>query len=314
MVVAPADRLATKSGSLRDPHAGWLESEHDATFDAFRIENVVEFESGWAELTRFKWSRIQEATWRTARRCYFLSFVLDGPPIAERRNVAVTKAAPYGGGKVRLTPPGQTIYSASSLNGELRILRCFIDAARVEAICTEPPTDEELTQLGAADLGGSAIEWLLQRMHREISQPEIGMTVAVESIARGIAVEIVRILERLRGKRHYSGGLPSWQKRLIVQRAYAEGPLPKVTELAEICGCTERHLRRAFHVETGTTLAKFIASTMAERAGKMLEKGAPVGTVAAALGYGSSSNFADAFRRETGLLPSRVRKKPGVSH
>jgi AraC-like DNA-binding protein len=292
-------------------HAGWLESEREASFDASRLENIVEFDGGWAELRRFKWSKAQETTWRTARRCYFLSFVLDGPPVAERRNMALTQTSPYGGGKVRLTPPDQTIYSASSTDGELRLLRCFIDAEFVESICVKPPSEAELTQLGAIDFGGSAIEWLLQKMHREISRPEIGMTIAIESIAREIAVEIVRTLERRRPKSRHSGGLPAWQMRLLLERVHAEGPLPKVAELADICGLTARHLGRAFHAETGKTLSKLIASVMAERAGTMLTAGMPVGTVAATLGYGSSSNFADAFRRETGLLPSSVRKGRG---
>jgi AraC family transcriptional regulator len=292
-------------------YAGWLRSMRATCIpvDSYRTESAVRFSKGWAELWRLKWSQALESTWHTDERCYFLTLMLEGPPEAERRNVALRQATPYGGRRITLVAPDQTIYSLSSAHGEVRLLRCFIDAAFIESIGSKKPTDEERAQLGAIDLSGSMIEWLMVRMCREISNAEIGMAIAVESIACELAVEIVRTIEqgRRRNARQSSGGLPPWRMRLLLERIYDEGPLPKIDELADICGMTARHLRRAFQVETGRTLGKFIDLAMAERAGKMLEDGISVGSVAASLGYASSSSFAFAFHRETGLLPSGVR-------
>jgi AraC family transcriptional regulator len=312
MTAIMAERVprSAKTGAAPERYAGWLYSMRKTpfAFDSSRTENLVDFSGGWTELRRFKWSRTLDSTYHTGESCYFLSLVLDGPAETERRNVAFAQDAPYGGRRVRLVPPDQTIHSVSSA-GELRSMRCFIDAAFVESICAKKPTDEERAQLGAVDFSGSTIEWLLLRMYREISNAEIGMAIAVESIAREITVEIVRTIERRRRNAgRHAGGLPSWRMRLVLERIHAEGPLPKAGELAGLCGLTVRHRGRAFHAETGRTLGKFIAAAMAERAAKILEAGMPVGAVAATLGYASSSSFAHAFFRETGHLPSSVRE------
>ena len=312
--------MTTRMAEQRPPSAkigvperdgGWLRSMRAMpyAFDSNRTENLVDFSGGWTELSRYKWSRPVESTWHTGESCYFLSLKLDGPTVPERRNLALARPAPYGGRRVSLVPPDQTMYTVSAADGEVRLMRCFIDAAFIESICTKKPTGEERAQLGAVDFSGGAVEWLLFRMYREISNAEIGMPIAVECIAREIAVEIVRVIERQRqSTRRHAGGLASWRMRLMLERIYAEAPLPAVGELAELCGMTVRHLGRAFQAETGKTLGKFIAAAMAERASNMLEAGVPAGTVATALGYASSSSFAHAFHRETGHLPSSVRE------
>lgn len=276
--------------------------------DGFRSESLVDFGWGWASLGRFKWSRPLEATWRTSKRCYFLSLKIQCPIQTDRRNVALGQTEPHCNGRVQLVAPGQTMCTIGQA-GEARVLRCFIDADFVESIFSERPTSDERAQFCTVDFSGGSIEWLLSRMFRELCNAEIGLTIAVEGIARELAVEIVRALERQRTTtRHYSGGLPSWRMRLLIDRIYADGPPPTVGDLADRCGMTARHLGRAFHAETGKTLGKFIAAVTAERAAKMLKAGVPVGAVAATLGYSSSSSFAHAFHRETGLLPSDVRK------
>jgi len=103
-----------------------------------------------------------------------------------------------------------------------------------------------------------------------------------------------------------NGGLPPWRLRAIERRVRADGPLPSLEELAGLCRISVRHLSRAFRSETGQTVGKFIEQVMAERAHAMLLEGVAVGTVARRLGYARAGNFAQAFRRTTGLLPTAV--------
>lgn len=305
--------LNTAGGEIdigRERYSGWLNGIRTlpASLDAYRTECLVDFSSGWSELRRFSWSQSLQSTWHTGSRCYFLSLVVDGTTETNRRNVALAQVGSYGGRRVSLIPPDQTIVSVSPASGETRSLRCVIDATAIESICSRAPSHEERAQLGTLDFSGSAIEWLLFRMYREISHDEIGASIAVDGIAREIAVEIARTFERRRkGAARHGGGLPAWRMRLLLERMYAEGPLPKAEELAQMCGMTVRHLRRAFQAETGKTLGAFVSAAMAERGGKMLEAGVPAGAVAATLGYASSSSFAHAFHRETGVLPSSWR-------
>lgn len=294
----------------RERYSGWLDVSEttSTTFDSYRTEGLVEFSSGWTELRRFRWSRPLESVWHTGPRGYFLSLVLDGPE-SERRNMAPCRPLPCGGRRVRLVPPNQTICSVSPEAGEARSMRCFIDADFVESICTRRPSAEEREQLGVKDFSGGAIEWLLFRMYRELDEAGVGLRVAVDGIAHEIAVELARTIERGRRRSgRYAGGLPSWRMRLMVERAYADGPLPKVGELAQLCGMTPRHLGRTFLAETGQTIGRFIAAAMVERASEMLRSGTPVNVVAEALGYAKSSSLAHAFYRETGVLPSSILK------
>jgi AraC-like DNA-binding protein len=310
MINAERSLPTEKIGIARERYPGWLEVMRttSSAFDSYCTESVVDFNGGWTELRRFAWSKPQESIWHTGERCYFLSLSLDGPLETDRQNVALTPAMPCAGRRVLLVAPEQTISSTCIAGGQRRSMRCLIDADFVESIGSRKPTPEERVQLGAVDFSGGTIEWLLFRMYREIANAEIGMNIAVESIAREIAVEIMRTLERRRSTTRRSfGGLPPWRMRLLLDRIYAEEPLPKVSELAGISGMTVRHLGRAFQAETGKTIGKFVATTMAERAGKMLKDGVPVAAVATALGYASSSSFAHAFHRETGVLPSCAR-------
>ena len=307
---SPQDKI----GIARERYAGWLDVTRtvSGTFDSYCTESLVDFKGGWTELRRFTWSRPLESVWHTGKHCYFLSLSLDGAIDTNRWNLALTPSTPCAGKRVLVIPPGQTISSICVAGGHRRSMRCLIDADFVETIGCEKPSPEERAQLGAVDFSGGAIEWLLFRMYREISTGDIGTDVMVESIAREIAVEIMRTIERSRcSARRRSGGLSSWRMRLLLERIYGEGSLPKVAELAEMCGVTVRHLGRAFHAQTGQTLGAFIACAMAERAGKMLAAGMPIGAVASRLGYTRSNSFAHAFHRETGLLPSSLREGRG---
>jgi AraC family transcriptional regulator len=95
--------------------------------------------------------------------------------------------------------------------------------------------------------------------------------------------------------------------RRLRERVHSDLPAPSLTELAELCGMTVRHLSRAFKAETGQTLGKYVEAAMVDRARSLLaETDASVGEVASALGFASSTSFAFAFRRATGLRPSEV--------
>ncbi len=280
-----------------------------STFDSYRSERIVDFDSGWGEVRRIRWSQPAQCTWQTSERCYLLMLMLVSPSEVMCRNEELAHIVSDGSSRVLLIPPGQTMCTASFSAGAERSLQCFIDADLMESVFTAKPGSTERAQFSTLDLSGGAAEWLLFRMYREISRAEPGMAMMVESIAREIAVEFTRTVERQRraADRH-AGGLASWRMRLMLERIYAEGPLPTVNDLAEICGVTARHLGRAFHAETGKTLGKFIGTAMAERATGMLKAGTPVGAVAAALGYANSSSFSYAFRQETGVLPSNVQE------
>ena len=72
-------------------------------------------------------------------------------------------------------------------------------------------------------------------------------------------------------------------------------------------GVSTRTVTRAFHAETGTSFARWVASVRAQHAVELLTRGWEVEAVAERVGYRSASAFGAAFRRTTGLTPGTFR-------
>lgn len=305
-----------KADEVRKLYGGWLNVERSTMdrMDAYRTENMLAFSGGWIAVQQCSWSQPIENLWTTGHRCYLLDLSLDSRKARATAEYLGPGArlGPETLGRMYMVPPDQTIHCRSS-EGQARSLRCFLDADLVESFLADRPVwdrDQSLVQ-DMLRLGGGQIEWLLRRMYRELQEPDFATENMVETLAKQLAVEIIRKFNLRPAERGYHvGGLAPWRMRLIRQRVYSEQPAPNLEELARLCDMTVRHLSRAFRTETGQTLGRYIESAMVERARAMLGSGASVGDVAANLGYATSGSFACAFRRATGLLPSEV--KAGV--
>jgi AraC family transcriptional regulator len=95
-----------------------------------------------------------------------------------------------------------------------------------------------------------------------------------------------------------------------LDRVHASLPAPKIVELAQLCGLTERQLSRAFKTETGVSIGRFVDEFTMERAHRLLTTSQqPVVDIARDLGFASADSFAQSYRRVTGALPSRVRRR-----
>ncbi|WP_026402757.1 AraC family transcriptional regulator [Actinomadura rifamycini] len=72
-------------------------------------------------------------------------------------------------------------------------------------------------------------------------------------------------------------------------------------------GVSARTITRAFHAETGTSFARWVAAARAQHAVTLLTRGWEIDAVAEEVGYRSASAFGAAFRRTTGLTPGAFR-------
>lgn len=188
-------------------------------------------------------------------------------------------------------------------------MRCMLEAGLVESFLNAAPMWDwgRVPLHEAMHLCGGQIEWLLRRMYREIREPDFATVPVVETLAKQLAVEILRKFHpHCADQSRFVGGLSARHKRLIRERLHSPEPLPGREELAHLCDMTVRHLSRAFRTETGQTLGRYIDSVMVGRAKTLLMAGVPVRDVAASIGYANSSSFTSAFRRATGLLPSEI--------
>jgi AraC family transcriptional regulator len=306
---AAGPACSTGSHKLND---GWLTVERSMhhRIDRSETEHYQKFPGGWLEVGKYGWTQPIETVWSTERRCYLVSLSIAGHETSVVTNLKTGQCARLeSSGRLFLVPPGQTI-QCQSLKGQVRSMRCMLEASLVESFLdTMPMWDWLRVPLQEAmHLGGGQIEWLMRRMYREISDPDFATAPVVESLARQLAVEILRKF-RPHGvdQRCFVGGLSARHRRLIRERLYAPQPLPILRELADLCCMTVRHLTRAYRTDTGHTLGKYIDTVMVERAKALLTAGATVQEVAACFGYAGSSSFRSAFRRATGLTPSEVK-------
>lgn len=76
-----------------------------------------------------------------------------------------------------------------------------------------------------------------------------------------------------------------------------------VSDVARACGIGVRTLRRVLRDELDLTPSRFVRNVRLDRARALLDEGRPVGEVAAAVGYLSSSHFVSGFRERYGHPP-----------
>jgi AraC family transcriptional regulator len=296
--------------SLEDIRAIGGKSGLPSTIATYQQEKSMRFPGGWIVARCFTWNGAQ-ADWTADDSAYLFNLALT-PRIPSGRMAyldAGRDGAPQRTGRALVIPPGQTIRTSATLSRQ-RTFDCLLDVALIEDVLGRRPQWEPPLLRETMRLNWEA-EWLLLRMYRELSSESFAGPVLVEGLANALAVTVIRqfALERRRsGSRR--GGLAPWRMHIVRERIEAEGPAPTLSELAELCGVSVRHLSRAFKAETGNSIGKAIQNAVLERAAKLLaERSVPIGEIARTLGFADSASFAYAFRRATGLRPSEVRAR-----
>jgi transcriptional regulator GlxA family with amidase domain len=135
-------------------------------------------------------------------------------------------------------------------------------------------------------------------------------------IARTVARWTVMFLQRPGGQSQFSERLalpatvaPPIRKTLDRIAADPAGD-HRLPQLAQRASLSERHLRRLFAEQTGTTPARFTERVRVEAARDLLADSAtPVGTIAASCGFGSAETMRRAFLRVLGVGPADYRAR-----
>jgi AraC family transcriptional regulator len=278
-----------------------------SAIQSFTVENSLDFGRGCVEVRQYTWLHDTADTFTTTGS-YFLDLSITpraGPPRAFYVDAGRPSVETIG--RMMFVPPGRTMQVAGA-QGRQRSMHCVLSSQMIDGLLEREPVWNDAVLAQALHLNSPEIEWLLMKIYRELRHGGFATGFMVESLANALAVALIRQfgLEREAALRT-AGGLAPWRLRLIRERVQADQPAPALTELAELCGMTVRHLGRAFKAETGQTLGKYVEQAMIERAHVLLaESRAPIGDIARDLGFSSSTSFAYAFRRATGLRPSDV--------
>ncbi|MEJ5199580.1 MAG: DNA-binding response regulator, partial [Anaerolineae bacterium] len=207
-----------------------------------------------------------------------------------------------------------------------RVLRAANGRQALDLMRVEPPS-LVLLDLMMPELDGMAVLAAMQEDERLRGVPVIVVTAQaltqreMEQLNRGVAAvlqkglftpqETLAHIEAVltRNKRLGSEAQRTTRKAMAyIHEHYAE-PISR-EDLAAHIGVSARHLTRCFHQEMGISPITYLGRYRVERAKRLLEAGDKTITeVAIATGFGSSSYFADAFRRETGMSPREYQRR-----
>jgi transcriptional regulator GlxA family with amidase domain len=135
-------------------------------------------------------------------------------------------------------------------------------------------------------------------------------------VARAVARWTVMFLQRPGGQSQFSErlALPAGVSAPVreVLDAIVADPAGdhRLPRLARRAALSERHLRRLFAEQTGTTPARFTERVRVEAARELLaETNAPVGATAERCGFGSAETMRRAFLRVLGVGPAEYRER-----
>ncbi len=157
------------------------------------------------------------------------------------------------------------------------------------------------------DLADRSLQTLMLRLVREMMYPRHASAALIELGLQELTIELGRLFNNA-ALTPLQGGLASWRLRLIDERIQALGPSPSLHELAGLCKISVRQLSRGFQVSRGFSLGHYVEKQRFEAAKRFLKEGVAITEVSTRLGYRQPANFAQAFRRQVGMPPSRFRQ------
>lgn len=289
-----------------------LTADDGASPDTVAVKRSVPFGTGVVEIVDYSWGRPTTYVWSCDG--YFVTLPLTprpGPAWAAYVDTRVTVKERLA--RAMFVPAGRTVQSGGP-PGKQRSLACLLSADLFDALLPHEPVWNEASLSEGLRLSAPEVEWLLFKIYTELKQDDFGSKIIIESLVTALAVALIRRVGsgQIASVRR-SGGMAPWRMRRIRERVRAELPAPNVSELAELCGMSARHLARAFKSETGQTIAQYVQEAIIERAHALLgQSDASVHEIARSLGFASTSGFSSAFRRATGMLPRDVagRRRP----
>lgn len=211
-------------------------------------------------------------------------------------------------GDIFLVPPGQALHMKGDSAGPQSSIVCELRGGMASQwLGAEIDwTDQRLH--ASLDISSNTIRHLLRRLAEEARHPGSGSQLLSELIVGQLIIELGRYCEAVTDL-PASGGLASWRLRLIDERLKDDREAPTLSELAELCSVSVRQLTRGFHASRGCTIGEYLGQNRIENAKRLLRSDHTVKSIARSIGFSSTSSFAWALRRATGLTPRQFRQR-----
>lgn len=213
-------------------------------------------------------------------------------------------------GSVFFSRPG-LLYSCRHHRHEpLDVCLCLgIDASLIDALdAAGIPIAHAPVVLGARNRF-RYLRHRVQRWHQEGAEPMRG-----EALAEEVVTAIAGGVEA-RSPTYRSGQLRRYAERVdgarqALETRYAERL--SLADLAREAGFSMYHFARIFRELAGTPPHRYLLKVRLARSAELLRAGVSVTRSCYEVGFDSLSHFAEAFRREFGVVPSRYAAACGV--
>ncbi|WP_267354085.1 MULTISPECIES: AraC family transcriptional regulator [unclassified Methylobacterium] len=260
--------------------------------------------SGWsgAALTHVAASRqgVFEGSWRTLVLSYRTSpeAVLCVPGARGRMRRSETR--------VQVWQPHETVRGCWDGDGEA--INLFIEPRLFEEALGRPVTFGALKGVAAFQRDGALVGALM----RSLLADSLGGSRSGPMLGESILGALVQHVSEAAGMQPEEVLLRNAETRKVRRaRDFIEANLAArvgLTEISREVSMSVRHLRRAFHLETGMSPHQYLIHRRVELAKRLMADGRlTLEQVALRTGFVGSSHFSTTFRKVVGVAPSQFR-------
>ncbi|HLN09263.1 MAG TPA: AraC family transcriptional regulator [Xanthobacteraceae bacterium] len=184
-----------------------------------------------------------------------------------------------------------------------------IPPCALESLNDEHRDASRVTLAPQAGTGQPELCQVMSAMRDEIERPGPAGQLYKEALALQLLIRLLRSADQL-AIAPAKGGLAAWQLRRTIDML--EGDLtstPSLARLAAQVGLSPTHFCTAFRRSTGLPPHRYLLNRRIEHAKRLMaDPERSLTEVALDSGFGSSSQFATAFRRADGRTPSAYRR------
>jgi AraC-like DNA-binding protein len=163
-----------------------------------------------------------------------------------------------------------------------------------------------------AEADKAALRGSIERLMRELREPQPGRTLIAEHLAQALLIEALRLHLAEHG-RHSTGwlfALADRQMRAVLAAMHAEpGRKWTLEALAKVAGMSRSSFAVRFKDTVGEPAMDYLTRwRMMVAADRLSNGGMPIALVAPTVGYESESAFGAAFKRVIGYSPRQFAK------
>jgi len=158
-----------------------------------------------------------------------------------------------------------------------------------------------------AEANKAALRWSIERLMREMREPQPGSTLIAEHLAQALLIEALRL--HLAEHSHDSTGwlfaLADRRLRAVIAAMHAEpGRKWTLAALARVAGMSRSSFAVRFKDKVGEPAMDYLTRwRMMVASDRLANNGMPIALVAPIVGYESESAFGAAFKRVMGYSP-----------